>query len=107
MPHDDDRYLKWKRDTQSHWESLCRRCGACCGLLDNDPCIHLLQEKDGHYFCSIYQNRFGLQQTIGGNTFRCVPIEKILQSSWPGKDRCGYVKNDTSCSSISKRLNTI
>lgn len=65
-----------KTGTKKH-EALCRRCGICCGSEDGDPCEHLRREKSGEYFCLIYKDRLGMQKTVKGNIFRCVPLRLL------------------------------
>jgi len=84
---DYENYLKEKQDTH---EALCKRCGACCGVFENDPCIKLKRESDSRYSCLDYENRMGLQSTVNGNTFRCVTLREIRFGSWPGSWKCGY-----------------
>ena len=59
-------------------ESICRRCGLCCGLKDNDPCSHLIKNTDGTFFCGIYHDRLGERQTVSGRIFKCVAIKDLL-----------------------------
>lgn len=87
---DTAEYAQWMREKEAQWESLCTRCGACCGVVEGDPCEHLIQEDDGKYSCSIYENRFGLHKTVSGRPFQCVPIRQILHKKWPGDECCGY-----------------
>ena len=66
-----------------------------CGAYDGDPCEHLRRAegvKTHGYYCSIYDHRFGLHNTVSGNKIRCVPIRQILHASWPGDECCGYKK---------------
>jgi uncharacterized cysteine cluster protein YcgN (CxxCxxCC family) len=86
------RYAQWQEMQEKRWESLCGRCGACCGAVEGDPCEHLRGSKKGDYYCSIYENRFGLHKTLSGKPFLCVPIRKVLHESWPGDECCGYKK---------------
>ena len=88
------KYEKWQLTQQDRWESLCGRCGACCGTKDGDPCEHLGRSEDNKYFCRIYENRFGLHKTVSGKPFKCVPIRQILHTSWPGDECCGYKMED-------------
>ena len=90
---EDERYQASLKAEFERWEGLCGRCGACCGAFDGDPCEHLRQSADRKYFCSIYEDRFGPKKTIKGNTINCVPIQKILHTSWPGDHCCGYKKS--------------
>lgn len=72
-------------------EALCKRCGACCGVKDNDPCEHLQIGADGVCFCGIYENRFGIRKTISGEPVLCVPLRNILHKTWWGRSGCAYV----------------
>lgn len=86
---DLDTYLENKHIED---EALCKHCGACCGILDKDPCQHL-KTKDGNLtYCDIYNERFGLRQTVSGKYFLCVPIRSILHKSWSGSYQCAYKK---------------
>lgn len=87
-----DQYIQWQESRHKLWESKCGRCGACCGIIEGDPCEHLKKEKDNRYACQIYENRFGLHKTVSGKTIKCVPIRDILHKSWPGDRCCGYKK---------------
>lgn len=89
---DLEQYLNWQELRQSLWESMCGRCGACCGIIEGDPCEHLKKQREGRYFCEIYENRFGIHKTITGRTINCVPIRDILNKFWPGDQCCGYKK---------------
>ena len=84
-------YYKYLEEKEKEYESLCRRCGACCGAYD-DPCIHLKKDENGRYFCEIYHSRFGIRVTKGGETFRCVPIREIINEHWPKDYHCPYKK---------------
>ena len=75
-----------------HYESTCKRCGACCGALDEDPCGNLILTGEGKYSCSNYENRLGIQKTVLGREFNCVPLRKILFESWAGSWKCAYKK---------------
>lgn len=77
---------------QTVWESLCHRCGACCGAFDDDPCSNLEVDQNGNYKCKVYQNRLGRQVTVKGNQFNCVPIRDVIHVRWPGDENCGYKK---------------
>lgn len=91
MSKGDKEYKEWLQNSQVKWESLCGRCGACCGSVE-DPCENLAKDDNGQYYCVDYKNRFGKHKTVGGHTIRCVPIRKILHLSWPGDECCGYKK---------------
>lgn len=84
------RYLELQERQERVWEALCTRCGACCGIVDGDPCEHLQVLDNGRYRCAIYKNRFGTHKTVSGKPFKCVPIRDILHQSWPGDHCCGY-----------------
>ncbi|HAJ56541.1 MAG TPA: hypothetical protein DCL35_02095 [Candidatus Omnitrophica bacterium] len=88
----DEAYQKYLKDASEAYEALCRRCGACCGVFEKDPCVKLVKEEDGRYSCFDYANRFGLQKTVNGNTFNCVTLCRIIPGSWPGSWQCGYKK---------------
>ncbi len=90
-PDDNERYRQLQEEFLEEWENTCSRCGACCGIVEGDPCERLAIEN-GKYFCRIYENRFGLHKTVGGKPFRCVPIRDILFQSWPVDHGCGYKK---------------
>ena len=70
-------------------EQQCARCGACCGAHD-DPCKHLSLDKNSKYYCHIYDWRFGLRETVGGEKFNCVNIREILDTSWTKDYLCRY-----------------
>ncbi|MCK5706212.1 MAG: hypothetical protein KAI43_01070 [Candidatus Aureabacteria bacterium] len=82
-------YSSYITDKEKEHEALCKRCGACCGAL-NDPCIHLQKDKQGKYFCDTYDNRTREHNTISGETFRCVDIRSIIYKEWKGKENCEY-----------------
>ena|SRR3989338_1408522 len=90
VDYDGAQYHQWQVRQEAQWESLCTRCGACCGIVEGDPCEHLEIREDGTYACRIYSNRFGVHKTVAGRTFRCVPIRDILHLSWLGDHCCGY-----------------
>jgi len=81
-------YLEEK---ESQWESLCIRCGGCCGAYD-DPCIFLKKSKKGGFYCSIYNNRFGSRKSLAGEEFDCVPVKEILRTHWKNDYLCSYKK---------------
>ena len=87
-----EQYEEWQAIQEDRWESLCGRCGSCCGSRDGDPCEHLRGAKYGEYYCGIYGNRFGLHKTVSGKLFECVHIRQILHRPWPGDGCCGYKK---------------
>jgi hypothetical protein len=73
-------------------ESICRRCGICCGSDDGDPCVQLRQNKKGEFHCAIYSERFGLRKTVKGNFFMCIPIERALKNRPELKEICAYAR---------------
>lgn len=81
------RFLK-----ESDYEAICQRCGICCGSEDGNPCIHLKKNEDSKYYCETYENRFGLQKTVNGTLFKCVPIEEALKCYPELRKRCAYAK---------------
>ena len=94
---DDIRYTRLQDQQFKHWEGLCIRCGACCGIVEGDPCVHLSKTEEGVYFCDIYKSRFGMHKTISGKVVQCVPIRKIIHKSWPGDSMCAYKKEANKC----------
>lgn len=86
----EDAYALNQEKKFQEYENLCKRCGACCGLLDADPCENLVLDKDKKCFCKVYTNRFGLQKTLSGKYFLCVPIRKVLSENWTGSETCNY-----------------
>ncbi len=89
---DDITYKKIQDKKELEHEALCKRCGACCGVLENDPCEHLKKDLDDRYFCSIYENRFGMRKTLKGEPILCVPLRNILHKTWWGRIECSYYK---------------
>ncbi|MBL8014268.1 MAG: hypothetical protein JNN05_10510 [Candidatus Omnitrophica bacterium] len=93
LPDEHDKYAQWQVLQEKRWESLCGRCGACCGVVENDPCEHLRGHQKGGYYCSIYDRRFGEHKTVNGRTVQCVPVRQIIHSSWLGDECCGYKRD--------------
>ena len=87
---DDKLYDKGQDDRLAEFESLCLRCGKCCGL-EQDPCANLISDGDGKYICKSYNDRLGTQKTVSGNTFTCVPISEVIKKGMPNMS-CGYIK---------------
>ena len=73
------RYLEKQKELQKSYEARCQRCGACCGAYDGDPCSNLGEDAMNTYYCREYEARLGLQKTISGKTFTCVPIREVLK----------------------------
>ncbi|MBF0493524.1 MAG: hypothetical protein HQL28_00145 [Candidatus Omnitrophica bacterium] len=70
-------YEEYLANKFSEFESLCKKCGMCCGAGD-DPCFFLSKNPDGTYFCRIYKTRLGERETISGKKFRCVEIRENI-----------------------------
>lgn len=75
---DSNRYQEHLLSKDEEFENICKRCGKCCGR-DDDPCEHLRISDNGECYCDIYERRFGLRRTTGGNTFECVPIKEHIK----------------------------
>ena len=84
------RYQEYLRQAQDAYDARCRRCGACCGVAEGDPCAKLVFEEDGRTRCGDYANRLGPQKTVNGTTFTCTTLRRIRSGAWPGSWRCGY-----------------
>ncbi len=89
---DKGAYYKVLCDKFMTSEALCKRCGACCGAREGDPCEHLSQDNEDRYFCDVYDERFGLRKTVSGEPILCVPIRNMSYKSWWGRSQCAYVK---------------
>ena len=89
---DDLHYFKKLEYQNEAYESLCKRCGECCGASSSDPCANLLKLDDGTYTCKVYETRHGLQHSVAGNMFACVNIRDVIAS---GADypNCPYCRN--------------
>jgi len=87
---DNIAYQKYLKDKDAENDSICKRCGVCCGA-NNDPCINLARNKDGSYRCLVYNDRLGLQKTVGGNIFICARIRDNIKKGfvYPG---CAYLR---------------
>ena len=88
---DQAAYLQKQKEIQDVYEARCKRCGACCGALGQDPCARLECGVDGKYYCSVYLNRTGLQKTVTGKDFHCVLI-RDLGPNLPFEE-CAYFKH--------------
>jgi len=89
---DEERYADTQDSKILEHEALCKRCGACCGVTENNPCEHLRPAGEGKYSCDIYEERFGLRKTVKGDPVLCVPVRKVLHKDWLGRNGCAYVK---------------
>ncbi|MFH1441971.1 MAG: hypothetical protein ABIH18_08040 [Candidatus Omnitrophota bacterium] len=85
-------YLQKQKEASEKFEALCKRCGSCCGLFDNDPCLNLAKSQDGRYFCKIYEARLGIQETVSGKPFTCVSIRDLLKFDLP-YSACVYARH--------------
>jgi len=83
------RYEEKLREQQERYEAICRKCGACCGALDSDPCSNLVANPNGTYECRVYENRLGPQVTVSGKKFNCVPIRDLLKRDY-SYSQCPY-----------------
>jgi uncharacterized cysteine cluster protein YcgN (CxxCxxCC family) len=86
---DDRAYIETQDKAAAEYESLCRRCGTCCGAQGGDPCANLKEDAAGNYRCVNYGVRLGVQKTVSGRQFTCVPIRDVLKFGIP-YDGCGY-----------------
>jgi uncharacterized cysteine cluster protein YcgN (CxxCxxCC family) len=82
-------YQTYQIQKEKEFEDACQRCGNCCGAQD-DPCIHLIIQPKGKYYCDIYDSRGGVQKTLEGKFFECVSIRDILHGDWLGNWNCAY-----------------
>lgn len=89
---DNTEYLKKQKEEEARYEARCRRCGACCGANDGDPCLNLRQDKNGKYYCNVYETRIGMHKTRSGKAFACVPI-RDLKPNLPFKG-CAYFEDE-------------
>ncbi|MFC1594403.1 hypothetical protein ACFL38_03655 [Candidatus Omnitrophota bacterium] len=89
----EQNYQKYQEEKLKQHEALCKRCGACCGVFEGDPCQHLQLDADNRYFCDTYDDRLGLKKSRSGREFRCVPIRSILFKPWTDSWHCNYKKD--------------
>ena len=80
-------YYKVLEQNDKEWEDLCIRCGGCCGAFD-DPCLYLKKDKDSKTYCEIYAYRLGIQKTVKGEEFKCVPVKEIIYTHWKNDHLC-------------------
>jgi Fe-S-cluster containining protein len=85
---DEPAYFEKQDKEFREYEARCKRCGACCGVKDNDPCLNLRKDNSGKYYCDVYENRIGMHKTVSGKEFACVPI-RDLSPNLPFKG-CAY-----------------
>lgn len=79
----------YQEEQFERYESICARCGACCGAEDGDQCVNLAKAEDGKYFCKVYENRLGPQRTISGKSFHCIPIREVIMNTGD-RSNCAY-----------------
>ena len=88
---EEQAYLQKQKEQQAKYEPLCTRCGACCGGLDNNPCVNLVKDNDNKYYCKVYDTRLGKQATVSGKVFHCIPI-RLLRGTTTKFANCVYFK---------------
>jgi len=77
---DSQKYIKYSKTEEEKFEAVCKRCGECCGALD-DPCRNLVKNKtNDQWFCKDYKDRYKQQKTISGNSFTCVSIREHMRN---------------------------
>ena len=81
---------RWFPDESFYTDQRCSCCGVCCGATDGDPCASLRADGD-KYYCDIYENRLGYRKTVSDQTFRCVTIKHIIETTG-GYAECIYVR---------------
>jgi len=84
-------YEKHLEEGYVKYDSLCTRCGECCGAGSEDPCAKLVGDRQGAYNCSVYNVRLGVRETVSGKIFTCVAIRDNIRSGFSHPD-CVYVK---------------
>ena len=87
---DSTSYEKRLEEDYVKYNLLCRRCGKCCGA-ESDPCAKLASDEKGIYFCSVYEARLGVRETVSGKMFTCVAIRDNIRGGFSHPD-CVYVK---------------
>ena len=84
---------KVERDLRD-FEAICKCCGDCCGAFDGDPCSRLAKNGNGKFYCTVYGERLGPQETRTGRIFTCVPIRNLRKFGHLGAE-CGYNTKET------------
>jgi len=89
---DDLQYEIRQEEESKKFEGACKHCGECCGALDGEACANLAKHPAGTSYCKVYETRLGLQKTVGGKIFNCVPIRELARQGRlrPG---CAYQDN--------------
>ncbi len=90
---DTKSYEKYLKEESVKYESLCLRCGECCGI-NNDPCANLIIEEGGRCACRVYESRLGPQKTVSGKGFTCVPIKENIRRG-DCDPNCVYIEGKT------------
>ena len=85
-----ENYLKKKEE---EYESVCIRCGRCCGAGTN-PCENLILLDDGTYFCKDYANRLGRHKSVNGMEFSCIPMRELVENG-TAPQGCAYTLKRT------------
>jgi len=86
---DEAMYIRKQETEEAEYEARCRRCGACCGAGGADPCANLVRAENGAYMCKSYDTRIGVQHTVSGRTFTCIPIRDVRRFG-VRFEGCGY-----------------
>lgn len=86
---DNIEYNRRQEHEEAEFEARCKRCGTCCGANGTNPCANLIRDPDGKYSCKNYETRIGIQFTVDGTPFTCVPIRDLMETGLPFPD-CGY-----------------
>ena len=86
---DSAKYNALQEESLLRFESICTRCGRCCGSKDGDPCAKLRTDSEGKYYCEIYEQRLGPQKTVRDRIFNCVPISEVIKYGYARPD-CAY-----------------
>jgi uncharacterized cysteine cluster protein YcgN (CxxCxxCC family) len=79
MITESEQYELLLKEKEKNYESICTRCGRCCGSNDGDPCTQLILLANGTYFCKNYTNRLKEQKTVSDKKFNCISIKKAFQ----------------------------
>ncbi len=92
---EEHKYSDHATQQEKAFEAICKRCGECCGALDN-PCRNLRKQADGKYVCAEYESRLGSQKTMSGFIFKCVSIREHIKNDTlrPG---CAYRNIRSNC----------
>lgn len=83
-------YQKHLEEGFLKYEAMCVQCGQCCGSSGSDSCANLVALENGKYACRTYDTRLGIQKTLKGNIFTCVPIKDSIQKGFYSL-KCAYI----------------